>query len=87
MKIMTFTKATDLANKGTYKILYDDPFESGSSKQEAFVEVTRADTNSTTPMYVKFLISEDWSDDGGPNSLTRLVFVKINEGKSDTTNG
>ena len=80
MKIMTFTKATELANKGTYKILFKDPFGSSNTKQEAYVEVTRTDTNSTTPLYVKFFMSEDWGD--GP--LTRLEFAKINAGKSTT---
>ena len=77
LKIMSFTNATDMVNKGTYKILYDDPFDDGNEKLEAYVEVTRADDNS--PMYVKFL--EVYDD--GTDSEVRIVHVKINKGASD----
>jgi len=75
LKIMSFTNATDMVNKGNYKILYDDPFDNGNEKLEAYVEVTRADDNS--PMYVKFLEVDE------VDSEVRIVHVKINKGASD----
>jgi hypothetical protein len=79
LKIMTFTKAAELANKGTYKILFDDPFDDATTKQKAYVKVTRANTESTTPLYVHFYMSENWS-----GALSRLVTVKVDQGKSAT---
>ena len=79
MKIMTFTKVSELVGKGPYRILFNDPFGEVTGKQTAYIEATRTDNKSTTPLYVKVLLPEDWGD--GP--LTRLVFVKINAGKSD----
>ena len=75
LKIMSFTNATDMVGKGTYKILYDDPFDNGNEKLEAYVEVTRADDNS--PMYVKFLEIDE------ADSEVRIVHVKINKGASE----
>ncbi len=83
LKIMTFTKAAELANKGTYKILFDDPFDSATTKQKAYVKVTRANTESTTPLYVHFYMSENWG--GSFSSLSRLVTAKVDKGKSATT--
>ena len=77
LKIMSFTNATDMVGQGTYKILYDDPFDNGTEKIEAYVEVTRAD--GASPMYVKFLEV----DGNGTDSEVRIVHVKINRGASD----
>ena len=80
LKIMSFTNATDMVNKGAYKILYDDPFDNGNEKLEAYVEVTRADDNS--PMYVKFLEIDD-NEGNNLDPQVRIVHVKINKGASD----
>ena len=80
LKIMSFTNATDMVNKGNYKILYDDPFDNGNEKLEAYVEVTRADDES--PMYVKFLEVDD-NEGNNLDPQVRIVHVKINKGASE----
>ena len=80
LKIMSFTKATELTNKGTYKILYDDPFGESTTKQKAYVKVTRANTESTTPLYVHFYLPESWS-----GAISRLVTARVDKGESATT--
>jgi len=80
LKIMSFTNATDMVNKGAYKILYDDPFDNGQEKLEAYVQVTRADDES--PMYVKFLEIDD-NEGNNLDPQVRIVHVKINKGASE----
>jgi hypothetical protein len=83
MKIMTFTQASEMANNGTYKIIYTDPFEettsSQSAKTTAYVKVTRADNLATTPLMINFMLPET----EGSDNTTRLVTAEIKEGISD----